>query len=319
MPSSRHLVDPELLPLLELLPALDLSDATLMRIRAAIDALAPAASDIATDAVSISEHFVPGPQPVHLCIYRPERCPGRLPVLLHMHGGGYVTGSAALMGLSNTRVAVEVGCAVVSVDYRLAPEAPAPAALDDCYAAFRWIHSHADDLKLDAGRVAIGGESAGGGLAAALALRIRDSGDPLPCLQWLIAPMLDDRTAISNETPPHIGEFVWTPEANRYAWQAYLGHAPGAAHTSAYASASRAIDSSRLPAAYIVVGALDLFAHESIAHAQRLIAAGVPTEFHLYPGAYHGFEMAADTGVGRRAQRDRHDALRRAFGLGSTT
>jgi acetyl esterase/lipase len=239
-------------------------------------------------------------------------------VLLHMHGGGYVTGSAALMALSNTCLAAEVGCAVASVDYRLAPEAPAPAAVDDCYAAFSWIHSHADELNLDASRVAIGGESAGGGLAASLALRIRDAGDPLPCLQWLIAPMLDDRTAASNETRLHVGEFVWTQQANRYAWQAYLGHPPGATNTSAYASPSRAIDLRRLPPAYIAVGALDLFAHEDIAHSQRLIDAGVPTEFHIYPGAFHGFEMALDSGVGRRAQRERHDALCRAFAQGPT-
>jgi acetyl esterase/lipase len=310
LPSSRHLIDPELLPLLDFLPALNLSHSTLFSIRANVDALAP--TDISSESLSIAEYTVDGSYPVHMVVYRPERS-GPFPVLLHMHGGGFVTGSAVLMTLSNTRLANEVGCVVASVDYRLAPEATAPAALDDCYAAYRWIHAHADELDVDVSRLAIGGESAGGGLAAALALRLRDRGDPLPCLQWLIAPMLDDRTADSVEAGPHAGEFVWTQHANRYAWHAYLGHAPGAAYTSAYASPARALDLAGLPAAYIAVGALDLFLRENLSYTQRLIDAAVPAEFHIYPGAFHGFENGLDTGIGRRAERERHDALGRAF------
>jgi acetyl esterase/lipase len=308
--SSRHLVDPELLPLLDLLPAFNLTHSTLTSIRARVEALAP--TNISSESLSIAEYTIDGSHPVHLIVYRPNRS-GPFPILLHMHGGGFVTGSAAIMTLSNMRLAIEVGCVVASVDYRLAPEATAPAALDDCYAAYRWIHAQADELDVDVSRIAIGGESAGGGLAAALALTLRDRGDPLPCLQWLIAPMLDDRTADAVDTRPHAGEFVWTQHANRFAWHAYLGHAPGAAYTSAYASPARALDLKGLPPAFIAVGGLDLFLRENISYTQRLIDAAVPAEFHIYPGAFHGFENGLDTGIGRRAERERHDALGRAF------
>jgi triacylglycerol lipase len=314
MSSSRHLVDPELLPLLDLLPAFDLSDATLAAIRGSVDAMVSTAP--VSDDVVITKHSVPGATPVDILLYRPRR-QEPVPILLHMHGGGFVTGSAALMAISNTRMAIAVGCAVASVDYRLAPEAIAPAALDDCHAAYRWLHANAARLALDVTRLAIGGESAGGGLAASLALRLRDCGDPAPCLQWLIAPMLDDASAAASDSRPNSGEFVWTLQANQYAWRAYLGHAPGRADTSPYASAARAVDLTRLPPVYMTVGALDLFVDENMAYAQRLIDAGVATEFHIYPGAFHGFESALDTRLGQRAEFERHHALSRAFARGT--
>jgi acetyl esterase/lipase len=199
------------------------------------------------------------------------------------------------------------------VEYRLAPETVAPGALEDCYAALRWLHTAADEISVDRTRIAIGGESAGGGLAAALALLARDRGELPICFQLLIYPMLDDRTVTAEARNPFTGQFVWTPSANRFGWTALLGHEPGVADVSPYAAAARASDLSGLPPAYICVGALDLFVDEDIAYAKRLLRAGVPTELHIFPGAYHAFEMAVDAAVTVAAQRERRTALARAF------
>ena len=151
------------------------------------------------------------------------------------------------------------------------------------------------------------------GLAAALALLARDRGEVPICFQLLTYPMLDDRTATTATPNPFTGEFVWTPEANRFAWSALLGHEPGVAGVSPYAAAARATDLSGLPPAYISVGALDLFVDEDIAYAQRLLRAGVPTELHIIPGAYHAFEMAFEAPITVAAQGERRTALARAF------
>jgi acetyl esterase/lipase len=238
---------------------------------------------------------------------------GPVPALLHIHGGGYVLGVAEGSGPSSVRTAAEVGCVVVSVDYRLAPETVAPGAVEDCYAALRWLYTEADDLGIDRSRIAAGGESAGGGLAAALALLARDRGEYPLCFQLLIYPMIDDRTVTPASGSPNTGEFVWTRSFNRFGWRSLLGEEPGGAGISAYAAPARADNLADLPPTYISVGALDLFLDENIEYARRLLNAGVPTELHVLPGAYHGFELAPEARVTKLAETERRSALARAF------
>jgi acetyl esterase/lipase len=249
---------------------------------------------------------------VRLVVYEPRRRQGLVPAYLHMHGGGYVMGSPHLAAARNQALASALGCVVVSVDYRLAPETPFPGPVEDCYAALKWLFEQAEELGVDRGRIAIGGESAGGGLAAALGLLARDRGEVPVAFQLLVYPMLDDRTAVA-EPDPHVGEFVFTRENNRFGWTALLGGEPGAEDVSPYAAAARASDLSGLPPTYIAVGALDLFLAEDVAYAQRLLRAGVPTELHVYPGAFHGFDMVAHAEVAQRFERELRDALRRGL------
>jgi acetyl esterase/lipase len=318
MASTRHLVDPELLQLLDEFPTLRLSRETLAEIRAARAALLaqqlplePAFPDI-----EVSERSVPGPEAstnVRVLVYLPKQAPRPMPALVWIHGGGYVLGSPDADGLLMKSLVSHVGCVVVSVDYRLAPESPFPAGVEDCYAALRWTHAQAAELGIDRERVAIGGASAGGGLASALALLARDRSELQVAFQLLLVPMLDDRTAAAPDPHPFTGEFTWTPANNLFGWTALLGRAPGGEGVSPYAAPARAESLAGLPPAYISTGALDLFLEEDMEYARRLVRAGVPTELHVYPGAYHGFSRAADARVAKAYTRDYMDALQRAF------
>jgi acetyl esterase/lipase len=200
----------------------------------------------------------------------------------------------------------------VSIEYRLAPEHPYPAPLDDCYVGLLWTFAHADELGVDTTRVAIGGASAGAGLAAGLGLLARDRGEVQLAYQLLIYPMIDDRNVSASS---HIVKApIWSREANLLGWHAYLGHEPGGADEPIYAAPARAEDLSGLPPTFIGVGTLDVFRDEDIHYALRLLAAGVPTELHVYPGAPHGFElMVPHAAVSRQAGRDIDDALGRAL------
>lgn len=267
----------------------------------------------------VERMIVPGPAgapDVEIILYRPlQAAVGPLPLFLNIHGGGYIFGSAAENGPVDVITAAEVGCLVASVEYRLAPETVAPGAVEDCYAALHWLHSNADQLSIDPRRLAVGGNSAGGGIAAALALLARDRAEIPICFQLLIYPMLDDRTVLQApaDRNPCTGEFVWTRTSNHVGWRSYLGQEPGALAVAPYAVPARFEKLADLPPAYITVGMLDLFLEEDIAYAQRLMKAGVPTELHVLPGAYHGFELASDAAVTRRSERERREALKRAF------
>jgi acetyl esterase/lipase len=262
----------------------------------------------------VSEHFIPGPEgapDVRVLVHLPTAKQGPLPALLWMHGGGYIMGSAE--DLTLTSIVSAIGCAAVSVDYRLAPETPYPGPIEDCYAALKWLSTHGDELGIDPTRIAVGGSSAGGGLAAALALLTRDRGEFSLMFQFLLAPMLDDRTCTLEQPHPYTGEFIWTPEANCFGWTSLLGQEPGGSDVSPYAAPARAEHLEGLPATFINVGALDLFLEEDLEYARRLMRAGVPTELHVYPGAYHGFRMVASARVTQAAERDQLSALKRAF------
>lgn len=203
-----------------------------------------------------------------------------------VHGGGLVMGSPEQIEGWCGRLAADLGIVVVSVDYRLAPEHLFPAALEDGYAALEWVHGRSAELAIDPDRVAVGGDSAGGGLAAALAQMAHDRGGPPLCFQLLQYPMLDDRTALRSD----VDGLVWTARSNRWAWGAYLGHPVTEREDRPYASAARRADLTGLPPAWIGIGGIDLFRDEAVAYADRLRAAGVPCELHVEPGMYHGAE-----------------------------
>ncbi len=315
--STKKLITPELLPGLE--RALDLSILTqdLHGARRLMDevVMLPLEAYARPD-VTVEKKMVPhatGGPDVKVLIYTPEHAKTPMPALLSIHGGGYVLCTAEISGPSNVRTAAEVGCVVIAVDYRLAPETKAPGAVEDCYSALKWLHEHAEELGVDPGRIAIGGESAGGGFTAALALLARDRGEFPICFQMLIYPMLDDRTVTRTDVNPNVGEFLWTPEMNAFGWASLLDVEPGSDNVSPYAAAARATDLAHLPPAYISVGALDLFLEENIDYAGRMLRAGVAVELHIFPGAYHGYEIAYESDMAIASEKERREALRNAF------
>jgi acetyl esterase/lipase len=326
MKKSQHLVDPELAVFLENMPSFDLRDEVLPEMRRVFDdtpSLPPPDVDGPVDASGVEreEVLVPGPKgspEVRLVVYRPTAAAGngKRAGLLHLHGGGYVLGRPERVDLRNRYIAADIGCVVVSVDYRLAPETPFPGPVEDCYASLLWLHRQADALGVDVTRLAVKGESAGGGLGACLALLARDRKEVPLSHQFLVYPMLDDRTASASESDPHeySGEFLWTRENNRYGWRAMLGgKEPGGEDVSPYCAAARAKDLRGLPATFLQVGSLDLFVEENIEYARRLLRAGVPTELHVYPGGFHGLDLVPDTKIKKAFARDAHLALRRAL------
>lgn len=244
-------------------------------------------------------------------ILRPARAGSARPVVLWIHGGGYVIGSAAQDDRRCARLALELDAVVVSVDYRLASKHPFPAPLDDCVAAWEWVHRSAAELGVDPTRAVIAGMSAGGGLAAGLVLRLRDRARPLPRLQVLIYPMLDDRTALRAVDERNLR--AWDSASNRVGWSRYLGHAPGPA-VSDHAAAARCVDLRGLPPAWIGVGTLDLFHDEDVAYAERLREAGVATELAIVPGAFHAFDaLVPRAEVSRRFVASYRAAIARAL------
>lgn len=310
--SYRSRVCAELQPVLDAAPIIDLQ-ANLAGARALPIPNLPRCEDVA-----IATRTIRGPESdllVNMYIPLAETERPR-PGLLYIHGGGLVLGSPDGDGGLCQRFAAEVGCVVVSVDYRLAPEHPFPAAIEDCYAGLRWMADSAASLNVDRTRLAVAGTSSGGGLTAALTLLARDRGGPEIAFQMPLHPMLDDRntTPSSREITRESMPRAWNRENNIAAWRMYLG-AHEDVPISPYAAAARAADLRGLPPAYVCVGGVDLFRDETIRYVTRLAEAGVDVEFHLYPGCFHGFDDAAsDTPISERARSDSIAALRRKLG-----
>jgi triacylglycerol lipase len=309
---SIHLVDPALLPLLEMLPKFELSNDVLAAIRANPMAIPDSGAGIGK--VDIVGQLIAGPDEapdVPIRIYRPRHSVGSTGCILHIHGGGFVLGAAEPLEPMHRALAADLNCCLVSVNYRLAPETPFPGAVEDCYAALRWVFESADELGVDRARIGVMGESAGGGLAAALGLLARDRAQFPLAFQHLIYPMLDDRTCVRKDVHPYAGEFLWTADKNLFGWTSLLGVKPGSNGISPYAAPARASDLSRLPQTFISVGTLDLFLEEDIEYARRLMRDGVPVELHVYPGAFHAFDIAPDAPVSVMARTHSRNALRR--------
>lgn len=309
---NQHLsVDPELRPAIALLPDLhNLGPATLPPIRDLLSGTPAKLGDDGTVTVSIVN--VPGPDgsdTMECLLYVPNsraRKPG--PALVHIHGGGFIAGSMQRDDEASRLFARTLGCVVLAPEYRLAPEHPFPAPMEDCYAALQWLHAHADELAVDPARVALRGISAGGGLAMGLALLARDRGALPLCHVQLIYPMLDDRTGLH----AHTGKYVWTEASNAFGWDSYL-KGQDRAKPSPYAIPGRADDYTRLPPVFMAIGAIDLFAGECLRLAEQLVDVGNAVELHLYPRAYHGFSMVTQSRVAQAMQRDCLDSMRCAF------
>ncbi|MBH5319657.1 alpha/beta hydrolase [Paenibacillus sp. GSMTC-2017] len=248
-------------------------------------------------------------------LYEPAlRTSDKLPAMLWIHGGGYVMGHPNMDDALCERFVQEAKCVVVSVDYRLAPEHPYPAAINDCYAALTWMANEADSLGIDVNRLAIAGASGGGGLTAALALMARDKGGPALIFQMPLYPMIDNRNDTASSHEITAVNATWNRANNVHAWGMYLGEHYGDNEVSPYAVPAKAESLAGLPPTYTCIGQLDLFRDETIDYVTRLAQAGVDVEFHLYPGGFHSFEMIVPLAeVSKRASKSYVEAMARAL------
>ena len=298
------LLHPELMPMVEARPPLSVPDELVAALRTAPPA--PALSD----RVDRSEHLVPGDPSVPLRVHAPKSdAVGLRPCLFSIHGGGYIGGSYGAYDALFDRLSPLLGLVGVSVDYRLAPETSYPGPLEDCYRGLLWTFEHADDFGVDRKKVGVLGGSAGGGLAAAVAMLSRDRGEVAVAFQVLNSPMLDDRQATPSSQLD--GLPVWSREFNAFGWRSYLGPLYGTGEVPDTAAPGRATDLSGLPPALVTVGAVDGFLDEVVDYALRLNHVGVPAELHVYPGACHGFQLAGDGEINRQHNRDVEEWLAR--------
>jgi triacylglycerol lipase len=304
--TDPHL-DPELAPLLENFPDLPVNEETLPGFRAAMKDMAVLPDPASHPAVTIEEVSVPRSDGGAVrCLHFTPSKGDAAGALLQVHGGGFVMGSPEMDAPRNAALVEALNCAILSVDYRLAPEHPHPAGLEDCYAALQWLLSETRDSGIPVGLI---GDSAGGGLAASLALLARDRGDRKLACQALIYPMIAPPGSESDASTAdtRIGRYIWTRESNQFSWGAYLGDEKPDPATLAGLTTNLA----DLPPTFIATAELDLFAHDNLAFASRLMAAGNRVETHCYPASFHGFDRMAEASVSRRFTRDLLDFLQR--------
>lgn len=310
--------DPELADIVPLLPQGSLDDPGLARDNI-VEMLAAFNAGIDTEGLYIRDQLIPGYEDapeIGLRIYSPAQQLEKLPAVLFIHGGGFVVGDLDTEHGSAVSLARDLGVVVVSVDYRLAPEDPYPAGLDDCFGALKWLYDNGDKLKVDVDRIAVYGQSAGGGLAAALALRARDEKGPKLCFQFLGMPELDDRLQTVSMT-----NFIDTPMWHRpnaeLSWQYYLGkdYQRGAENIPVYAAPARAKDLGGLPPAYVTAMEFDPLRDEAIIYGLRLLECGVAVELHTFPGTFHGSSMMAHAAISRRQQEEALVVLARALDI----
>ncbi|HEY0698670.1 MAG TPA: alpha/beta hydrolase [Micromonospora sp.] len=296
-------LDPQLAPWVPTLPVLDLGD--LPAARAVARSIAGQLPGPDLTGITVRDALVPGTPDVPVRIYRPDRPTGPLPAVLHVHGGSFVLGDLELEHADAAAFARLAGTVVVAVDYRLAPEHPVPAALDDCYAVLTWLAGGAGRLGVDPDRLGVYGRSSGGGIAAGLTLLARDRGGPRLRMQYLDVPVLDDRLD-SDSMRAYVDTPVWNRPNAELGWAYYLGgpSRPGAPDVSPYAAPARARDLAGLPPAHVTACQFDPVRDEDIDYARRLAHAGVAVELHLYPGTFPGSALITDADVSRRMRRD---------------
>jgi acetyl esterase/lipase len=314
--ASGHLVDPEIVEFLGIWPIKELTAETLAAARNLLKEVVTAQieaayADPANSDFVQNEIFIPGitRQPDVRAITTRSKGNHIRAGYFHVHGGGYVMGAPEFTLERDRSVVRNHDCVVISPAYRLAPETKFPGAVEDCYTALKWFYENAEALHVDRDNIIVGGESAGGGLAAALTTLVRDRGEIPLAGQILAYPMLDDRTGSTVKPHKYGGEFLWTAELNKFGWESLLPCTPGSDEVSQYAAAARAEDLSGLPPTFILTGALDLFLDENMDYVKRLVHAGVPAGIHVYPGAYHAFDLAGETALGKAFERDLTTAI----------
>ncbi len=306
--SPRDQLDPEIAEAVWAMPVPDL-DENILREARELSFPGPELSDLVTRDEMEVPAVDPGDLPVPVRVHAPVHRSVRLPGVVAIHGGGYIIGDRTMNDGVFDRWCLDPGMVGVSVGYRRAPETPYPGPLEDCYRALKWTAANAEALGIDPSCIGLYGASAGGGLAAGLALLARDRGEVDVAFQFLQYPMLDDRQVTPSSQLD--GLHVWSRHSNAFGWRAYLGEVYGDDRVPGYAAAARAEDLEGLPPAYICVGTMDGFRDEDIAYAQRLLQAGVPTELHVLPGAPHGFELMGDSTLARQSALNADEWIRR--------
>lgn len=305
------MMDPELAAVVAALPRMVAGDPVAARLvmRDFIERFTADATTAGSGGLTISDRTIPGPQgapAIRVRLYEPHQRQANAPCLVYFHGGGFMAGDLDSEHLRCVRLAAQADCVVVSVDYRLAPEHRFPAAVEDCYAALSWTAASADDLGIDRSRLGVAGVSAGGGLAAAVALMARDRQGPVVAFQMLLFPVLDDRMESPSMT--FVGTPLFDGAAASRMWSSYLGESRTS--TSPYAAPARADDLRGLPATYLATGEFDPLRDEGIAYALRLLAADVSVELHNFAGTFHTFDVF-ETEVSTRATNEQVEWLRR--------
>jgi len=309
--------DPELEEIIPLLPVGSFDDPVAAR-ELMEDVVSAMNAGLDFSSLRIDDRSIPGldgSTDIMVRVYTPEQHEADAPALLYIHGGGFTVGNLETEHGIAGEFSRELGVVVVSVDYRLAPEHPYPASLDDCYAALSWMHANAAESRIDTARIGVCGQSAGGGLAAGLTLLARDWQGPAICFQALGIPELDDRLETTSmktftDTP------LWNRPSAELSWQQYLGElAPGSPGVPVYAAPARATDLAGLPPAYITAMEIDPLRDEDILYALGLLQAGVPAELHTYPGTFHGSGIVPHAAVSQRYNQDMLGAVKRGLKL----